>query len=791
MKKTLLLVLLAFNISYSQISIQTGINVSENFNGMGLSASASLPTNWKIEKNLNVRTIGLYSAALTTTNYAGGVNLSSSASNGAYNFEIGSGTTPTDRAIGGISSGSGSKSVNIFAFFKNDGTTTIKQVDISYEVMRFRNGSNSAGFSIQLYYSKNGTTWITAGDKFISSFIPNADNNGAAVVPIEQKQILNQTLGNLVIAPSDSLFLAWNYSVTSGTTTSNAQALGIDNFVMNNISSGGVDAVPQTPVNKAATNVSSNGFTANWESSIGATHYLLDVSTNSDFTSFVSGYNNLNVGNNLSKDISGLSPNTKYYYRVRAGNIIRASNSSETINLTTLEIFTTVQFKGISDAVSKMKGSYNLELSIANPSSTSSTICTVYFVADSSSASGSYLNNFTSQTVTFPVGSTSDQSLTITIPNDGISEVPKKAYLRIQTVNGGISAKVGNQAKFILSITSGIDKAYYSNITSNLNGAVLKDSLYRLIRKCIKYFYTDNSTPNSIDVWKMLKAADEDPKNPNNVIGIYSGLSIGKEPQSYWNREHVWSKSHGNFGTDIGAGTDAHHLRPENPSVNGLKSNLDFDMGGTIVPGATTNKYDSDSWEPRDEVKGDIARTIFYMAVRYKGENGEPNLEVVDYIPSSPNNEPKCGKLNTLLKWNLQDPPDDLEINRNNVVYSFQKNRNPFIDYPNWITSIWGNPTDIKNKKKDELDYNYSLDQNYPNPFNPETTISFKLQAASQVSLKVYDVLGREINTLVNEEKAASRYEVKFDGSKLTSGVYFYQLRAGSFVATKKFILAK
>ncbi|MDP2038873.1 MAG: hypothetical protein Q8L04_15945, partial [Ignavibacteria bacterium] len=256
MKKSLLLVLLAFNISYSQISIQTGINLSENFNGMGPTASAILPTNWRIEKNLNVRTIGLYSAALTTTNYAGGVNLSSSTPNGAYNFEVGNGTTPTDRAIGGISSGSASKSVNIFAFFTNAGTTTIKQVDVSYEVMRFRNGTNSAGFSIQLYYSKNGITWTPAGDQFITSFSKNENNNGATVVPIEKKQILNQTLDSLIIAPNDSLFLAWNYSVTSGTTTSNAQALGIDNFEMNNISAGGTDTAPLTPKSKAATNIS-------------------------------------------------------------------------------------------------------------------------------------------------------------------------------------------------------------------------------------------------------------------------------------------------------------------------------------------------------------------------------------------------------------------------------------------------------------------------------------------------------------------------------------------------------
>jgi len=85
----------------------------------------------------------------------------------------------------------------------------------------------------------------------------------------------------------------------------------------------------------------------------------------------------------------------------------------------------------------------------------------------------------------------------------------------------------------------------------------------------------------------------------------------------------------------------------------------------------------------------------------------------------------------------------------------------------------------------------FALYQNYPNPFNPSTVISWQLAVGSQVSLKVYDVLGNEVATLVNEEKAAGKYQVKFDGSKLTSGVYFYKLSAGAFTDTKKFILMK
>lgn len=85
----------------------------------------------------------------------------------------------------------------------------------------------------------------------------------------------------------------------------------------------------------------------------------------------------------------------------------------------------------------------------------------------------------------------------------------------------------------------------------------------------------------------------------------------------------------------------------------------------------------------------------------------------------------------------------------------------------------------------------FALEQNYPNPFNPETTINYQLSTSGHVTLKVFDLLGREVAELVNEEKAAGRYDVKFDGSKLTSGVYFYQLKAGDFVGTKKFVLMK
>ncbi len=98
--------------------------------------------------------------------------------------------------------------------------------------------------------------------------------------------------------------------------------------------------------------------------------------------------------------------------------------------------------------------------------------------------------------------------------------------------------------------------------------------------------------------------------------------------------------------------------------------------------------------------------------------------------------------------------------------------------------------TSVTSAKK-EIPNSYSLSQNYPNPFNPSTKISYQLPVNNFVTLKVYDIIGREVATLINEQKNAGLYEVTFDASRLSSGMYFYRLTAGSFVNTRKLMLIK
>ncbi|HSH65540.1 MAG TPA: T9SS type A sorting domain-containing protein [Bacteroidia bacterium] len=85
----------------------------------------------------------------------------------------------------------------------------------------------------------------------------------------------------------------------------------------------------------------------------------------------------------------------------------------------------------------------------------------------------------------------------------------------------------------------------------------------------------------------------------------------------------------------------------------------------------------------------------------------------------------------------------------------------------------------------------YKLYQNYPNPFNPSTTIKYQVKETGIVSLKIFDILGAEVTTLLNEVKNPGTYEISFDASSLTSGVYFYRIQAGSFTAVKKLLLVK
>ncbi|MBK9099126.1 MAG: T9SS type A sorting domain-containing protein [bacterium] len=130
--------------------------------------------------------------------------------------------------------------------------------------------------------------------------------------------------------------------------------------------------------------------------------------------------------------------------------------------------------------------------------------------------------------------------------------------------------------------------------------------------------------------------------------------------------------------------------------------------------------------------------------------------------------------------------PEVGELAGDVAIYAFAGANSLGVYFDN---SSW-TPSDVS-EIPSNIPTEYLLEQNYPNPFNPSTTIKFRIPEGSYVSLKVYNVLGKEIATLVSEEMNAGTYEVNFDASNLSSGVYFYKIESGNFVKTNKMILMK
>jgi len=332
---------------------------------------------------------------------------------------------------------------------------------------------------------------------------------------------------------------------------------------------------------------------------------------------------------------------------------------------------------------------------------------------------------------------------------------------------------------------------YYSAAENNSDDA-LKYELNQIIDNHIMYPYTSSST----DVWDILKETDKDPNNPNNVILIYSGVSVNG-PQEYnnsngWTREHVWAKSRGNFGTSMGPGTDVHALRPLDNITNTIRNNRGFDncTDCSIVYDKWSNDTgslkDNVAWsfEPRPEVKGDVARMIFYMDVRYEGYDSFPDLEVSETILDAQDHSPFHGVLSTLLEWHRNDPVDAWEENRNNIIYyDYQNNRNPFIDYPELAEHIWGNlmGTIWTSGTLGVSEFNDVAIKLYPNPISEYLNIT---GINKKTQLEIYDSLGKKLIS-----KTIDNSPNKINVSPFSSGVYLLKFTQNKVTIVKRVIV--
>ena len=344
-------------------------------------------------------------------------------------------------------------------------------------------------------------------------------------------------------------------------------------------------------------------------------------------------------------------------------------------------------------------------------------------------------------------------------------------------------------------VQTNIPQGYYDQ-ANNLSSDELKEALHQIISNHVIFPYTSNST----DTWDILQESDQDPNENNNMILVYTGRSQEKgyrdgsgnysqyengngTQSNSWNREHIWPKSHGFPDEDDNAYTDVHNLKPCDRSVNSSRGTKDFDFGGNQHSEASDCLTDSDSWEPPDYVKGDIARILFYMVVRYDPgvdhENNTFDLELVDY--TTPNNtEPILGKLSSLLDWHLSDPVDDFEINRNEIIFGFQENRNPFIDHPNLVNYLWGDNVGIVWNENLNVPENEIIKTIiYPNPSSG--IVNFSTDMEDEI-IKIFNLNGQNIiNKIIDSSNS-----VELD---LPSGIYFLRSNTKLGIYNSKLII--
>lgn len=281
--------------------------------------------------------------------------------------------------------------------------------------------------------------------------------------------------------------------------------------------------------------------------------------------------------------------------------------------------------------------------------------------------------------------------------------------------------------------------AYYNSINFSQPANTIKTQLSQLITTTHTHelIYTP-------EVWTALKQTDIDPANPNNVLLIYGYNDTDSSPNNdrsrskdaschtsscngLWVREHVFPRSLGNPNLDFeGPGSDAHHLRAIDSNMNNDRGNRKYAAGsGNSAMLAGSLFYPGDEW------KGDVARMIMYMYLRYQSQ-----CLPVAVGAGSTSYSPMGDMPNIFLEWNAQDPVNAYEINRNNVLQNMQGNRNPFIDNPYLATMIWNGPA----------------------AQNTWTTLG--LQEVAQQALYVYPTLTKGIVYVMNSTEPQHTYTV-------------------------------
>ena len=388
-------------------------------------------------------------------------------------------------------------------------------------------------------------------------------------------------------------------------------------------------------------------------------------------------------------------------------------------------------------------------------------------------------------------------STTITLIDDALDEGDEEPLIRFDNLptplipfNNNITIRVvdndfvvapfGTPINPTFGLVSSTQPAGYYDSLDGLSGAALEQALQDIIADP-----TIVRAQTYTDVIDILKEADQNPENSNQVWMVYTeqgrakldfqtnASNVGK-----WNREHTFPRSLAGYNSieadDTGDGidiywtteadslrhgnSDAHALRAVDGQENSSRGNQHY--GQYTGPSGNLGSF-----------KGDVARSVLYMQIRYNG------LSVVNGYPSTTG---QMGDLATILDWHRNDPPDDFEMNRNNIVYNWQFNRNPFIDQPDLVEYIWGtNVGDTWNQNLSTDTFETSAVKLYPNPTTDKLYVSGK---ENNYNVSVFSSEGR----LVLKQQVANNNYIDL---KVASGLYLVKIETDNNQSLVKKIL--
>jgi hypothetical protein len=632
------------------------------------------------------------------------------------------------------------------------GTSSIK---VNYTITMLFTSITSAYIVLQCRVGSTGP-WTTVANSIYPA-------NGSKPATDEVSAYTDLQLPSSML-DKDTVQLRWAFwRGTEGSTTS---GIGIDDIA---IFSGTGTSAPDAPTLASLADNAVNqplSLQLSWNAASSATTYRLQIASNNTFTPVLMDSANIP---GLSLNVTRLENNRMYYWRASASNAVGSSMFSETRTFSTIWTITPATPVAIAPASLSVGAVVNA------------------LVFKWNGAAGA---------LTYHYQIAADSQFAVLVADDSTTSLQTQVkalkgdmtyWWRVQAKNNAGTSAYTAPCSFT---TARVYQIPQQVLFSSLTGQTLVDSV------------TTNYTAVTVLDYNAAreKIYGEIDKVGDTLKCVYTGFACYMPPgvsaltaasNGTINAEHSFPQS-------VGAGTgnansDMHHIYATNGTVNSARSNWPYgeipdanviawyrlsSITGTkpAIDVSEYSKSGATSFEPRDAHKGHVARAIFYFYTIYKAQASVSFFE---------------GMKATLLKWNSKFPVDSSEYARTMKIAVYQSGKaNPFILDTSLVRRIYNTVTGVT-ATSSVLPAAFKLEQNYPNPFNPTTSIGYTIPDAGTVTLRVYDVLGRMVSTVVNEMKSPGSYSVGWDASNLSSGMYFYRLEAGKYTATKKLVVQK